>query len=133
MCRLRTSLHILPLALVLLLATVSSGCLRGQHESKLLSYDVSPYPGGISVTVADHRPGEHTVWVVLTTSDGKQSEVLAAQNNGDSISVKRAGQLAAGVYRYSIYSAEGMIYTGSSGYLTSQNLIASGRVTVTAP
>jgi hypothetical protein len=122
---------------VVLLTLVACGGATGRKVPGTLSVHVTPSKRTLAVAVADERAGEHTVWVVLANPPaGQDAELLACFDHG----VRASGvshvvcgvsdRLPAGVYRYVIYGADGVLYTGDSHYWTPQHRLGGGTVTV---
>lgn len=127
-------------ATVLVLAAVLGGCGASDDgpnpaSSGTLDYSVIARDGGIVATVADERPGPHTVWVVLDDPPkGRHREVVCVIDNdvqgGENVNAGGDAPMPAGTYSYKIYSADRVVNTAGAAYWTPDNQVGSGRVEV---
>ena len=120
-------------ALVVAVSTLSA--CGGPMRHALSVTVTSPTKGKLAARVTDDRTGKHTVWVVLDNPPrGRNRELLASFNHGDrtdgSVSSGSSARFPPGVYRYVVYGADGVLYTGDSRYWTPQHQLDSGQVTV---
>ena len=123
------------LAIALGFAAAACGSLPQMPQvDHSLTYSLVPYKGGVTVTVADNRLGKHTVWVLLLNPPkGVSRELYRGESGGSGggwASGSTRGPLAAGTYRYAVYSADGIVRSAMAQYWTPKYRVGQGQVTV---
>jgi hypothetical protein len=98
----------------------------------VLTYSVAPREGGLVLTVADNRPGQHTVWIVVTDAQGRRIQDFGSFNHGTSGSGDVEGDmpLEPATYGYVVYDRDGIHYTNRTPFEAPEHLIDEGEVEV---
>jgi hypothetical protein len=110
-----------------------AACGDPSSEDQVLTYSVTVRDGELTATVADNRPGDHTVWVVLLDPpEGTDREWFTATNHAGTgfASVTARAPLPPGSYAYAVYSTDGIVDGSGRTYWTAENLVAKDAVTV---
>jgi hypothetical protein len=109
---------------------VLAGCGHAASSHPALSYSTSVEPGALTIAVADHRPGTHTVWVVLRDPPkGVPRAWLTAVSDGDGSDVDFVSgrrEVPTGTYRFVLYSAPGQVSGVDARYWTPEHRVGEG-------
>ena len=128
--RFRTTFSLVLLALCC--ASLLVACDDSPESAAVLALSVAPSEGGLTMTVEDKRPGEHTVWVVVRDVDGERLQDFVAFNPGTEGSSEVRGDmpLEPGTYTYSVYDIDGVRDSGHTALETSEHEVDAGEFEV---
>ena len=122
------------IVLAIALGFAAAACGSVPQAAHSFTYSVVPYKGGVTVTVADNRIGKHTVWVLLLNPPkGVDRELYRGESGGSGAgwaSGGTRGPLAAGTYRFAVYSADGIVRSAMTQYWTPKYRVGQGQMTV---